>query len=103
MKRNELNRKLSDEIKKILYADFSLFYCRGEIIKDVSDMSIRLDKDYGEELSETIAFNGDADFWFALPYDNDHKMSHRCLFRGEAIVNNFEIKDINKPILITKQ
>lgn len=97
-----LNQKIESEIKELIN-DKSYYVCRGEQISIVTDINVNLNDDYAMHMSDTVIFNGSAEFGFLISKEEkpDIYYSHHN-FTGNATLDNFKVVKVGKPIFIHK-
>ena len=98
---NKLNQQIENEIKAII-SDISYYKCNDRTITNLSRLSLTLNTDFSEELSEGVSFNGHANFDFESQIEGCVIDTYPCHFTGNATIQNYHVIEVNKPIFIQK-
>lgn len=97
-----LNQKLEKEIS-CLISTSSSYKCRDKKLLKVSKIQIFLEKDYANNISEHIYFDGIADFTFKGDIEGVPFYTLPSIhFKGEAEVCDFKVVKVATPIFINK-
>lgn len=100
---SQLNQKLEKEIKRLI-SEPSCYKCFDREILCVDNVSVSLEYDYASNLSESISFEGIANFSFkALEEGGVSYTPPPISFKGRAEIENLSVKQVHKPINIRLQ